>query len=179
MASGLKMAACTASLNLETCFSISSAEKLSVTSQPVNSVSAPRLAPPEMKRRRVRSGIDFAASLISNFLSTPGIISERVRPIAMLLSAANDHGAQAFWHQQRQRDMHRDEADDQGHADEMHVTRGVVAAEQGGEPLQLNRLPDRQARQHDQHADHDDAGIKQLLHVIVFRQILVREFSRQ
>ena len=56
---GLKIAACTPSLNFEICFSISSAEKLSDTSQPVSSVSAPRLAPPAMKRRRVRSGISL------------------------------------------------------------------------------------------------------------------------
>src|SRR6266851_9895644 len=130
MASGLKIVACTASLNLETFFSISSAEKLSDTSQPVNSVSAPRLAPPVMKRRRERSDIDFAASRISNFLSTPGIKSERMRPMAIFLSATDDHGAQALGHQQCERDMHYYESDDQGHADEMHVTRGVVTAEQ-------------------------------------------------
>ena len=56
---GLKIKACTASLNFETFFSISSAEKLSETSQPVRSVSAPRLAPPAMKRRRAGSGISF------------------------------------------------------------------------------------------------------------------------
>src|SRR5882757_87179 len=182
MASGLKIAACTASLNLETFFSISSAEKLSDTSQPVNSVSAPRLAPPEMKRRRVRSGIDFAASLTNNFLSTPGMMSERMRPMVnppKTFSAANNHRSQALRHQQRQRDMHHDERDDQGHADEVNVARGIVAAEQSGEPLQLHRLPDRQARQHDQYADHDHARVKQLLHVIVFRQIIVRELAGQ
>ena len=62
MALGLNINACTPSLNFETCFSIASAEKLSVTSQPVSSVSAPRLAPPEMKRRRVRSGMVLTAS---------------------------------------------------------------------------------------------------------------------
>src|SRR5260370_30997786 len=59
---GLKIAACTASLNFETFFNISSAEKLSETSQPVSSVSAPKLAPPAMKRRRARSGIRLVAS---------------------------------------------------------------------------------------------------------------------
>ncbi len=84
IASGLNIHACTPSLNFEIFFSISSAEKLSDTSQPVSSVSAPRLAPPEMKRRRVRSGIAFTASLTSNFLSTPGISRLRMRPIMFL-----------------------------------------------------------------------------------------------
>src|SRR6184192_2841566 len=68
---GLKIKACTPSLNFEICFSISSAEKLSDTSQPVNSVSAPRLAPPAMKRRRARSGISLVASL-TEFLVDAG-----------------------------------------------------------------------------------------------------------
>ena len=58
-----------------------SAEKLSDTSQPVSNVSAPRLAPPAMKRRRDRSGISRVASLIKSFLSTPGIRSLRMRPM--------------------------------------------------------------------------------------------------
>jgi hypothetical protein len=78
---GLNSLACTASLNFEICVSIDSAEKLSVTSQPVSSVSAPRLAPPAMKRRRDRSGICLSASFTSRFLSTPGIRSLRMRPI--------------------------------------------------------------------------------------------------
>jgi hypothetical protein len=68
-------------LNFDTRLSMLSAEKLSDTSQPVNSVKAPRLAPPAMKRRRARSGIALAASLTSNCLSTPGIRSERMRPM--------------------------------------------------------------------------------------------------
>ena len=73
--------------------------------------------------------------------------------------------------------MHHQETADGGHADEVDVTRGVVAAEQRRQPLQLHRLPYRQARQHDDDTDDDDAGIEQLLHVIVFAQILVRQFA--
>src|SRR5882672_7970428 len=111
---GLKIHACTPSLNFETCFSISSAEKPSDTSQPVSSVSAPRLAPPETKRRRVNSGIVLTASLINNFLSTPGIRSLRMRPMMILpiFSAADDHRAQALRHQQCERDMNHQEGDD-------------------------------------------------------------------
>src|SRR5229473_5215467 len=129
---GLKIAACTASLNFETFFSMSSAEKLSDTSQPVRSVSAPRLAPPAIKRRRARSGITFTASRTSSFLSTPGIRSERSRPIVFSsnLLAADDHGAQAFRYQHRQRDVHHQERDDRRHAEEMNETRDVIAAEQ-------------------------------------------------
>ncbi|MGY3462779.1 hypothetical protein ACVWW5_008229 [Bradyrhizobium sp. LM3.4] len=85
-ASGLKMKSCTASLNFETVLSISSAEDESITSQPVSSVSAPKLAPPAMKRRRLTSGIVLRESLISSRLSTPGIRNER---FAMVLAPLN------------------------------------------------------------------------------------------
>src|ERR1700680_5149329 len=171
---GLKIAACTASLNFETFASIRSAKKLSETSQPVSSVSAPKLAPPAMKRRRARSGINFVASLTSSCLSTPGIRSERSRPMTYLLElASDDHGAQAFRHQHRQRDMHDQERDDRRHADKVDVTRDVIAAEQRGQILQLHRLPDRKHRQ------HDHAGIEQLLHVIVSAEVVMRELEGQ
>src|ERR1700722_12224837 len=178
-ASGLKISACTASLNFEIFASIWSAEKLSVTSQPVNSVSAPRLAPPAMKRRRAGSGSNLAASLTSNLLSTPGIRSLRSRPMTypLVFLATDNHGAQALWHQHRQRDMHDQERHDRRHADEMHVTRHIVTAEQRRQILQLHRLPDRKSRQHDHHADHDDAGIEQLLHIIVSGEVVVRQFA--
>src|SRR6516162_285181 len=117
-ASGLKIQACTASLNFETFFRNSSAESLSSTSHPVSSVSAPRLAPPEINRRRVRSGIAFMASLTSSCLSTPGIRSFRMRSMVQISSAADDHRAQALRHQDRQHHMHDQEGDDQRHADE-------------------------------------------------------------
>src|SRR4051794_23658841 len=111
MAFGLKIAACTPSLNFEILVKSFSAEKLSETSQPVSSVNAPRLAPPEMKRRRESSGISLAASLTSSFLSTPGIRRDRMRLMVVLLdsSTADDHGAQAFRHQQCQRDVNNQE----------------------------------------------------------------------
>src|ERR1700733_14756799 len=113
---------------------MSSAEKLSVTLQPVKSVSAPRLAPPAMKRRRAGSGSSFAASRIKSFLSTPGMSSERSRPMTNSPQklAADDHGAQALRHQHRQRDVHDQERADQRHADKVDITRHVVAAEQCG-----------------------------------------------
>src|SRR3954452_6266070 len=151
---GLKINACTPSLNFETCFSISSAENWSVTSQPVSSVNAPKLAPPEMKRRRVRSGMVLTASLSSKLLSTPGIRRLRKRPMIRLL-AADDHGAKALRHQKCERDMNHDESDDNRHAEEVDVTGGVVATEQRGQILQLHRLPDRKSRQHDQDAGDD------------------------
>src|ERR1700722_12582882 len=98
---------------------MSSAEKLSDTSQPVNSVSAPRLAPPAMKRRRAGSGIALMASRTSSFLSTPGIKSERRRPMMVSSEwlAADDHGAQALRHQHGERDMHDQERDNRRHAE--------------------------------------------------------------
>src|ERR1700731_2336177 len=130
------MNACTPSFNFDTFFSISSAEKLSDTSQPVNSVSAPKLAPPAMKRRRARSGISFVASFTSSCLSTPGIRSLRMRPTMSSSNflAADNHGAQAFRHQHRQRNVHNQERADRRHADEMDLARHVVAAEQRRQP---------------------------------------------
>src|SRR5215470_13440570 len=137
-ASGLKIQACTASLNFETCASSLSAESLSTTSQPVSSVSAPRLAPPEMKRRRVMSGISLVASLTRSVLSTPGIKSLRKRPMIVSSessgSAADDHGAQALRHQDRKRDVNDEECHDRRHAEEVHVTGLVVIAEQRHQP---------------------------------------------
>src|SRR4051812_13673452 len=101
MALGLKIAACTPSLNFEICASSLSAEKLSETSQPVRNVSAPRLAPPAMKRRRESSGISFAASLTRSFLSTPGIKSDRMRPMILLLDAKACPGEVEFGSQRR------------------------------------------------------------------------------
>ena len=49
--------------------------------------------------------------------------------------------------------MHDEEGDDRGHCCEVDVACEIVAAEQRGQPLQLHRLPDRQAGQHDDHAD--------------------------
>src|SRR5260370_7021265 len=171
---GLKIAACTASLNFETFFSISSAEKLSETSQPVSSVSAPKLAPPAMKRRRARSGMNFVASRTRSFLSTPGIRSERSRPMSVLLElAADDHGAQAFRHQSRERDVHDQKRNDRRHTDKMHITRDIIAAEQRRQPLQLHRFPDRKSRQHDDDSDHDDPAIKQLLNAVVLPKAVI------
>ncbi|MGY4381301.1 hypothetical protein ACVWZ3_008940 [Bradyrhizobium sp. i1.3.6] len=85
-ASGLNIQACTASLNFETFASRVSADEESTTSQPVSSVSAPRLAPPAMKRRRVKSGMDLMESLISSRLSTPGMRNERLAITGLLIS---------------------------------------------------------------------------------------------
>src|SRR5689334_23357002 len=127
---GLKMKACTPSLNFETCFSICSAEKPSDTSHPVRSVSAPRLAPPAMKRRRARSGMILTASRTSSCLSTPGIRSERSRPMMLSssnFSAADDHGAEAFGYKYRQRDVHDQERDDRRHAEEVDIAGYFIA----------------------------------------------------
>ena len=97
----------------------------------------------------------------------------------MFFLFSRDHGAQALRHQQRQRHMHDQESDDRRHGEEMHVAGKIVAAEQCGQFLELHRLPDRNARQHDHDAAQDHAGIKHFLHRVVVRQIVVREFECQ
>ena len=70
-----------------------------------------------------------------------------------------------------------EESDDRAHGEEMHVAGKIVAAEQRGQFLELHRLPDRQARQHDQDAAQDHAGVKHLLHGVVVREIVMRELE--
>ena len=56
-------------------------------------------------------------------------------------------------HQQRQGDMHHQEQDDCGHAEEVNEACGLEVVEQRSEFRELHRLPQRQARQHDENAD--------------------------
>ncbi len=75
--------------------------------------------------------------------------------------------------------MHHDEARDRGHGEEVHVACGVVAAEYGGEPLQLHRLPDREPRQHDHDTRKNDAEVEELLHGVVVGEVVVGEPAGQ
>src|SRR3972149_1627871 len=151
---GLNSAACAPSLKAKILRRIPSAVSPSIMSQPVRKVSAPRLAAPRRKLRRIGSGSSLPASLISSLGSTPGmILCWRM----MLLLLSGDHRAHALRHDERQRHMHEQETDDRRHGEEMHVTAKVVTAEQRGQLLKLHRLPDRQTRQHDNDAGEDHA----------------------
>src|ERR1043165_1810177 len=130
-------------------------------SQPGRNASAPRLAAPRRKPRRLSSGISLAASLIRSFGSTPGMI------LRWRMLSPRDHGANGLRHQQRQQDMYDQEADKHSHANKMDIAGEVVAAEQRGQFLELHRLPDRQAGKNDDDAGDDHAGIKQFLHGVV------------
>src|SRR5947199_5001844 len=101
-----------------------SAETPSTMSQPVRKASAPRLAPPRRKSRRVGSGMSLAASFTSSRGSTPGIV---LRRRGMLLPC--DHGAQRAWHQQRHHDVNDNKSDDRRHGKEVHIARRIIAAE--------------------------------------------------
>src|ERR1019366_8140918 len=133
----LNSAACAPSLNEEILRNTPSAVSPSMMSQPVRKVSAPRLAAPRRKLRRIGSGISLPASLSSSLASTPGMIL--LMRIVMLL-VSRDHGAQVLRHDQRQRHMHDQEADDRAHGEEMHIAGDIVAAEQRGQFLELHRL---------------------------------------
>ncbi len=82
----------------------------------------------------------------------------------MSLLAAEDHCTQAFGHDQRKRNMYNDKRDNCDHRKEMHVSRGLIAAEDHRQFLQLDRLPNRQTRQDGHRAGKDNAHIEQLLH---------------
>src|SRR5215475_10292922 len=134
------MAACTPSLKSETFRNTPSAASLSMMSQPVRKASAPRLAAPRRKPRRLASGISLAASFIRSFGSTQGMTLRWRIPD---LLPSNDHSAQTLWNDQRERDVHDEKSEDRGHSEEMHVARGVVPPEQGSQLLELHRFPDR------------------------------------
>src|SRR5215831_12285760 len=162
----LNNSACAPSLNDDTLRNTFSAVSPSMMSQPVRNASAPRLAAPRRNERRAGSGINLAASLIRSLGSTPGM-SLRAR----ILLLSNYHGTQALRHQQREQHVDAKKADDRAHCDKVHIAGEIVAAEQRGQFLKLHRLPDRQAGQHDDNAAQNDAGVEQLLHGVVVREI--------
>src|SRR5208282_5860083 len=146
---GLNSNAWTRSLKREMTRSAFSAVSPSMISQPLSIASAPRLAAPRRKNRRDGSGRSFAASLISSFGSTPGTGLRRRGTDFSSASAADNHRAQALGHDNGERHVHDQERDDRRHGGEVHITRGIVAAEETGKGLKLHRLPDRHARKHD------------------------------
>src|SRR5579863_3719815 len=107
----LNRRAWTQSLKFETTRSAFSDVGPSMISQPVSIASAPRLVAPRRNSRRDGAGKSLAASVMRRFGSTP-FIGWRGRDIAFSPSTAEDHGAQALRHDQRQRHMHGEEADD-------------------------------------------------------------------
>src|ERR1044071_2363666 len=112
----LNRAACAPSLKADTLRSTPSAVSPSMMSHPVRKASAPRLAAPRRKPRRLASGISLAASLSSSLGSTPGM-SLRWRIVVFLFP--DDHGAQTFWHEQRQRHVNHQKSDYRTHCKEM------------------------------------------------------------
>src|SRR5580704_9419115 len=148
-------------------------------SQPVSMATAPRLAAPRRNSRRDGSGSSLPASLIKSFGSTPGICLRWRDIIFSTGSAANDHRAQAFWHEDREQYVHSQESYDRCHRGEVHVARGIVAAEECREPPELHRLPDRYARKHDHTAGQQHTNIEKLLHRIINRKVVVRELAAQ
>src|SRR5271165_6997726 len=148
-------------------------------SQPVSKASVPRLAPPRRNSRRAGSGTSFAASLSRSLASTPGG-GLRLRDISSSFnSTARDDGAQAARHQQRHAYVDDEKADNRRHGAEMHVARSIVSAEECGQPLKLNRLPDGYAGQHDDDAGKDHAEIEELLHGVIDGKVGVGELAAE
>src|SRR5262245_41012188 len=91
---------------------------VSVTSQPVNSVSAPRLSP---CLRNIRRSSCRAAGL-ARTMSRVSISLLMVRAPSMSvvgIGAAGDHRRQRLWNEDDERDVHDQEADDRRHAEKM------------------------------------------------------------
>ena len=61
----------------------------------------------------------------------------------------------------------------------MDEARGLEAAEQRGQFGKLHRLPDREAGEHLNDADQDDADVEHALHGVVAGQIVVLEAEAQ
>ncbi len=75
--------------------------------------------------------------------------------------------------------MNDDEADDDGHAQEMDQTSPLKTAEQGHEAAELNRLPDRQPRDDLRNAGRYDNNIEELLYGIIRRYVFVLDLEVQ
>src|SRR5690242_19424528 len=168
----LNRAACAPSLNFETLRSAFSAVSPSMMSHPVRNASAPRLAAPRRKPRRLASGISLAASVISSFGSTTGMVLCR-RMVFVL--TAGDHGAQTFRHDQRERNVNDQERDDCRHRKKVDIARDIIPAEQRRQFLKLHGLPYRKPGQDDDYSREYDACIEQLLDRVVTRQVVMRE----
>ena len=95
----------------------------------------------------------------------------RVRRIR---GAAHDHSDQGLWHQRGQRQMHDKETDDRRHAKEMHDPRKFITAEQPGQFLQLDRLPDAKPGKDCYQGGRQDAPIEHLLDRIVFAELMAK-----
>src|SRR5689334_9419544 len=128
-----------------------SADGRSTMSQPVSRLSAPMLAALRRNNRRDGPGSSLPASLTRRPLSTSGARLQAGRMFPP--SAAADHGAQTPGHEEGHDDMDDEEQDHRCHGEEMHPSCAFVAAEQGGQLLQLHGLPNGEAGGND-----DDAG---------------------
>src|SRR5262245_46913094 len=85
-----------------------------------------------------------------------------------------DHGRQHLRNKQRQRDMNEEEPDKADHAEEMDIARALIVAERHSELLELDRLPEQQARpDHEQHAQ-DGECVEQLLHCVALAEVVVQ-----
>src|SRR6266540_3550997 len=163
---GLNNAAWMRSFHRDTPLRAAWTESVWVTSQPVRSVSAPRLKPP---LRNPRRSICRAAWLWrrTSFAELMAAASDPMRFIDVERCPACDHGRQRFRNDEDERDMHQEKQNDCRHPQEMNQPRRVEPAEQPCQLLQLPRLPDRQAGQHHHDSGRQDAEIERLLHGVV------------
>ncbi len=83
------------------------------------------------------------------------------------VGAPRDHGRQRLRNDDDECDMHDQEEHDRRHAQEVDDARGIEAAEQEGQLLELSWLPDRQPRQDHDHARGHDTQIERLLYRVV------------
>jgi hypothetical protein len=81
--------------------------------------------------------------------------------------AARDHGRQRLRNDDDKGNVHDQEQDDRGHAEEMDHARRVEAPQQPGQLLELCGLPDRQAGENHDHARGQHPEIERLLHRVI------------
>ena len=71
--------------------------------------------------------------------------------------------------------MHEEKDDKCGHREEMDLAGAVIATEKCRKALELNRFPDRNAREHKQNDNPDDGNIQDALDRVVFARAMKDE----
>src|SRR5262249_52023888 len=110
-------------------------------------------------------------------------LSQRLGHGATLYRASQrstgDHGRQHLWNKQRQRDVDKEKADERGHAEEMNVARALVIPEKRSELLELDGLPEHEARpDHQQHAQ-DGERVEHFLHRVAHAKLVFEPAAQE
>src|SRR5882762_1119883 len=127
---GSKSQSCTPSFQRDMALSTRCTPSGSVMLQPARSDSAPS-DKPRFKNNRRSSFATSAERWMTNFLS--------------MLDPSGEHRRESTRYQRDHDHVHHHDERNRGHGEEMQQASALVVAHQRGEPVELDRLPDRQA----------------------------------